>query len=213
MGDFLWAVVAFGWLVEALVLGHVMGRRGYDAYSWTLIGLFLGPLAVAVALSFAIRAPSWQPKFLHSASRGTGPVDVLVGIDGSRESTTAAAKVRTLFGSAEGRVTFAQAIPLDATVERERVAERQLVAASAAHPELDPSTVVLRGEPVAALRDYAFRLGYEVLVVGARGKGRTKALLGSVATGLARGGSVPVLPVDTESEGGNVANRAETLSV
>lgn len=201
MGEFVWAVAAGAWVVESLALGYVMGRRGYDAYAWTMIGLFLGPLSVVVALSFAIRSPAWQPKFTHAGDRGVGRTDVLVGIDGSRESQAAVAKVTRLFGSSLGRVTVAEAVPLDATRERESAAERRLQETVAAHPELDPSTVVLRGKPVAALRDYAERLGYELIVVGTRGHGRTRAVLGSVAIGLARGGGVPVLLVDAEGSG------------
>lgn len=55
---------------------------------------------------------------------------------------------------------------------------------------------VAAGEPIAALREDLHRLGYEILVVGTRGTGRSKAVLGSVASGLARGAGIPVLLVD-----------------
>lgn len=73
--------------------------------------------------------------------------------------------------------TFAPATSSPPTCET----QEQLSAACSAHGELDPSAVVLRGEPVAALRDYVNRLGYEVLVVGTRGEGKSRAILGSVA--------------------------------
>jgi len=213
MSEFVMAGVAGVWVVEALVLGYVMGRRGYDAYAWTLIGLFLGPISVALALSFSIRPPSWQPRFLHAGARGLGRTGVLVGIDGSAESNAAVERVKALFGASLGRVTLARAVPIDATADAEQIAERQLAVALAAHREIDPSTVVLRGEPVAALRDYADRLGYELLAVGTRGQGRTKAILGSVATGLARGGSIPVLLVDAEGSAAMPSSRLHGAAV
>lgn len=93
-------------------------------------------------------------------------------------------------------------------------AEAQLAAACSAHPQLDASAVVLRGEPVAALRDYVRRLGYEVLVVGTRGEGKTRAMLGSVAVALARGAGIPVLLVDDatapDTSSSRVPDRART---
>jgi len=189
--------VAFGvWIIEAFVLGYVMGRRGYDAYSWTFLGTVLGPIVVVVALSFVFRPPSREPRLLRAGRRGTGSIDVLVGVDGSPESQAAIERVAALFGSSTGRVTLARVVPVDATQETEQRAEAQLAAACSAHPQLDVSAVVLRGEPAAALRDYVRRLGYDVLVVGTRGEGKTHAMLGSVAIALARGAGVPVLLVD-----------------
>lgn len=189
-------IVAGAWVLEALALGYVMGRRGYEAYSWTLLGMVLGPIAVGVALTFVFRPASREPRLLRGGRPGTGSVDVLVGIDGSTQAAAAVDRVASLLGGSAGRVTLASVVPVDATRESERVAEAQLAAACAAHPELDPSTVLLRGEPVAALRDYVDRLGYEILVVGTRGEGKSRAMLGSVAMALARGAGIPVLLVD-----------------
>ena len=196
MGEIVLAVVIAAWVAEALVLGYVMGRRGYDAYSWTLIGVVFGPISLAIATSLAFRSPPRDARLLHTGNAGSGSVDVLVGVDGSPESEAAIRQVGVLFGEAVGRITFAHVVPIDATPETETAAEAQLAAACSAHPELDPSTVVLRGKPVDALRDYVTQLGYEVLVVGTRGTGKSTAILGSVATGLARRAGVPVLLVD-----------------
>ena len=72
------AGVAGAWMLEALALGYVMGRRGYEAYSWTFHGTVLGLIAVAVALSFVFRPPSREPRLLHGGHRRGGPIDVLV---------------------------------------------------------------------------------------------------------------------------------------
>ncbi len=193
MGEVVLAIVIAAWIAEALVLGYVMGRRGYDAYSWTLIGMIFGPISLAIAISLAFRSPPRDARLLRTGNAGSGTVDMLVGVDGSPESEAAIRQACVLFGEAVGRITFAHVVPIDATPETESAAEAQLAAVCAAHPELDPSTVVLRGKPVDALRDYVTQLGYEVLVVGTRGTGMSTATLGSVATGLARRAGVPVL--------------------
>ena len=208
MDGFFLVIVAGAWMVEALALGYLMGRRGYEAYSWTLIGAMLGPIGVAVAISFWFRPPSREPLMLGGGRRGSGSLDVLVGIDGSPEAHAAVRRAASLFGDGVGRLTLARVVPLDATRESERVAETQLAEAAAAHPGLQPSTVLLRGEPVAALREYVSRLGYDVLVVGTRGEGKTHAVLGSVATALARGAGIPVLLVDDVSDESEVAGLA-----
>ena len=58
-----------------------------------------------------------------------------------------------------------------------------------------PDCVLLTGEPSQALREHAGKEGFDLIVVGSRGRGASRALLGSVATRLAGSGSVPVLIV------------------
>lgn len=207
MTEALLVGVLAAWMAEALALGYVMGRRGYDALAWTGIALFFGPLAVGIAVWFAHQSPSRAPKLLHAGRTRSGAVDVLVGIDGSPESRAAVERVAHLLRGVAGRVTLATVIPVDATPEAERDAETLLAAISAAHRGLDPSTVVLRGEPITALQDYVLGLGYDLLVVGTRGQSRSKALLGSVATGLARRAGIPVLLVDDAGQSSAASRR------
>lgn len=68
MPDLVWAIVAGAWVLEALVLGSVMGRRGYEAYTWTLMAMFLGPLILPVVVNYLLRSPSREPKLLRSAT-------------------------------------------------------------------------------------------------------------------------------------------------
>ncbi len=190
------ALAAATWGLEALVLGGAMGRWGYDMRKWTAVGLIFGPVGTAIGLGVALRSRPRKPEVLHAGHHRDGPVDVLVGLDGSPEARAGLDRAATLFGATAGRMTVARVLPLDAPPETERLARTQLASASARYPELDPSLVILRGEPVAALRDYANCLGYEVLVVGTRGHGKARARLGSVATSLARGAGLSVVLVD-----------------
>ena len=53
--------------------------------------------------------------------------------------------------------------------------------------------VLLAGRPAEALQRLAIEGGYDLLVVGARGAGLSRVLLGSTATTLAAHAKVPVL--------------------
>jgi nucleotide-binding universal stress UspA family protein len=184
------------WMLEALALGYFMRRRGYDGYTWVSLGTVLGPIAVVVAVTFVVRPASRQPTLIHSGRRGSEGIDVLIGVDGSPNGDAAVACIASLLGRPLGRVTLGYVVPLAAGAEPERIAKAQLEGTRSHHASLDPSTVLLRGAPSEALQDYAVRQGYKLLVVGTRGDGRSRALLGSVAVDLAGGSSVPVLLVD-----------------
>ena len=58
---------------------------------------------------------------------------------------------------------------------------------------IKPGSVLLAGAPADALERYAIDEGYEVLVIGCRGKGLSKLLLGSCASTLPGKARVPVL--------------------
>lgn len=192
-------VVAFvAWVVVGLALGWFMGRRGYEAYTWALIGVVLGPIAVALAVVWVLRPPAHEPVLLHrGGGKRAGALDVLVAFDGSPESCGALATVERLFGDRIGRLMLACVVPIDAPVDVVHDAEQTLDGGCARVRE-DASTVLLRGKPAEELRSYALRLGYDVLALGTRGQGRSHALLGSVASALVRGAGVPVVLADAD---------------
>jgi hypothetical protein len=81
-----------------------MGRRGHDPFSWGVVGVLLGPVGAA----FALCARS-EGRTVSAARRTTtghqGPVDVLVGLDGSRLAEVAAVSAVQLLGTRIGRLT------------------------------------------------------------------------------------------------------------
>ena len=147
-----------------------------------------------------------------SGDPGGGPVDVLVGIDGSPESAAATTAVLELLGGRVGRLTLVAVTDLDDSYagreERVRLQgelERQAEAVRAwleeregpvqARQTVVPELKLMAGRPAATLDTIAAEDGYDLLVVGARGAGLSKVLLGSVASRLAARASVPVLVV------------------
>jgi nucleotide-binding universal stress UspA family protein len=126
-------------------------------------------------------------------------VDVLVGIEGSSESGVALRTVVELLGTRIGRLTLAGVVSFDNTsqqaVENAERAVRLLEESAASTHPLKPGTLLLFGEPAGALTSHASEDGYELLVIGRRGRGASKTLLGSTASRAPVGTGIPVLIV------------------
>jgi nucleotide-binding universal stress UspA family protein len=190
--------IAACWVAIGLTLSVVMGRRGHDTAGWLVLGTLLGPLAVALAVDAERHEERLEPARLPGGPRtpaGQGPVDLLVGFDGSAESADAVQTAVELLGPRIGRLTVATVLPYDDVRGEERQAHEELRRLAARMPGRGVELEVLHGHPATALRSFACDGGYELIAVGTRGAGITKAILGSAATELARDSEVPVLLV------------------
>jgi nucleotide-binding universal stress UspA family protein len=189
--------VAAVWAVIGLTLSLVMGRRGHNGFGWLVLGCLLGPLAVALAIDAGRHEEQSQPTMLVAGAPASdaGAVDVLVGYDGSPESAAAPQAVIDLLGDRLGRMTVVSVVPYGGVHEQERTATELLLQLAARTPGRAPGLEVVHGHPSAALRDCALGGGYDLIAVGTRGAGISKAILGSAASELARESKVPVLLV------------------
>jgi nucleotide-binding universal stress UspA family protein len=193
------------------VLAIVMGRLGHSPFGWGVLGLVFGPIALLLALRAARSERSWS-RLVASGDPGSGPVDVLVGVDGSPESAAATTAALDLLGARMGRLTLVAVPEIDDSVaghqeqaRLQRVLERQAEVVRVwlrdrhrhlqAEQTVVPELVLRSGQPAATLDRIAAEEGYGLLVVGARGTGLSSVLLGSVATRLAARASVPVLVI------------------
>lgn len=208
------------WVTIGVSLGILMGRRGYSAFGWGVIGAVLGPIAIAVAV-FADRAPE-ASEVIDPGLAGPGPVNVLVGVDGSAEALAAAEAAVALLGDRLGRLTLATVVPRDATSEemqlgRDRLASvRDAMVTDGLIDALDAATVVLHGAPAKVLTAYAHTEGFDTIALGGRGRGASVALLGSTAEALLRDRRIPLivgpaLPVPAPDQGSAGAKRQEPV--
>ena len=192
--------VSIVWLVIGVISSIVLGRRGHDPFRWGLFGALFGPLVIPMALA-EMRREHRPAHVAPGGARGAGPVDVLIGVDGSAEADEAFAAALKLFGPQLGRVAIAGVTYFDAESSlagRRANAELSALLASYAervgqHLDHDADAVLLEGNPADALRSYALAESFDIVVVGRRGRGASTALLGSVATALAGESGVPVL--------------------
>ena len=209
------------------VLAIVMGRLGHSPFAWGLLGLALGPIALLLALVEVRNECPWWTRLVASGDPGSGPVDVLIGIDGSPESAAATTAALELLGDRVGRLTLVAVTEVDESVagreERERLRdelERQSEAIQAWQQErgvtaqakrVAPELQLMSGPPARTLDTIAAEDGYGLLVVGARGAGMSSVLLGSVATILAARASVPVLIVGDRARTGRAQRKLRSV--
>jgi hypothetical protein len=112
-------ILAAAWVGAGLLVALVMGRHGHDPFAWWLLGTVLGPLVVPLVIS-AERHRAERARLVRAGEPGRGPVDVLVGIDGSPEAAAALATVLDLLGPRLGRLALATVTDLDASVEHDQ---------------------------------------------------------------------------------------------
>lgn len=201
------AGVAVVWLTIGVVLAVVMGRRGYNSFGWLVLGVVLGPLSLVLAFDASRHSEHLRPVSLtqpQTVSPGPGLVDVLVGYDGSVESVAAFNAVAQLFGDRLGRLTVATVSSYGDVRSEERRAKERLQAL-AGRPGHAFDLEVLHGHPSVALSRRAMEGGFDIIAVGTRGAGISKAIVGSAATELARQSKIPVLLVGQGAEVGAAA--------
>lgn len=192
-------LIAAVWLAVGLGLAVFMGRRGHNAFGWGVIGVLLGPLGVALAIEAVMDEKTSSAEVLRESSASSGCVDVLVGIDGSPEAAAALHAAVDILGDRLHRLTLAGVRPYADSPADERWLRAQLdrqvelVRKGLRKGAGRCGVMLLTGRPSEELLRAASEGGYDLVVVGARGRGLSKALLGSVATQLGSNAKVPVL--------------------
>lgn len=184
--------LAAGWIAMGAGAVALMRRRGHDAFAWAVPFLFLGPLAVPIAVSSDRHRPSEPPRPLRP-----GGLDLLVSHDGSPDADAALEAALILVGPQMTSMTLAAVIDLEATsTMRGRDTQRQaqerldaIVSDLAPRTSAPVATVVLHGDPATALHRYAIDHGYELIVAGSV---NARSLVGGRRTGRPHP-SVPVL--------------------
>ena len=198
-----WALVGL-WVSSGLAAALWAARRGHFLPAWLVMGIVFGPLTWGLWRIDRIRDRDARPRPLAAGSRGVGPVDVLVGVDGSAESHAALRAVVELLGDRLGRLAVASVLDFDTALETQEWPERakadgelaSAVELMASLRSAQPETVLLTGRPAEALEQYADAECFTLVAIGSRGRGLTKALLGSTASDLSARSAVPVLIVN-----------------
>lgn len=191
----LLAILAITWLVIGFTIAYIMRRRGHDFWVWLTLGAVLGPFAVPLAVE---RARYHLIEYTSNARPiPDGPLDLLVGLDGSAESDAALDTAMRLLSGRVSSVTLVKVLDLDSGGEytgsdAQSEAEALLKSAADRVVSTPVSTRVLFGRPDRAMLEYAVEEGIEMIVVGARGHGASKALFGSVTGQLVGESTVPV---------------------
>lgn len=192
----LYLVIAISWLAVGVVAVAVMRHRGHDTFAWSILFMFLGPLAIPLAVS-SDRHPMPQP----IAPSREGSLDVLVAHNGSPQASAALQAALNLLGSRITSLTLAAVVDMEAgSTVRGRATQSEaqarldaLVRDIAVLTDAPVDTIILFGEPRAALQSFAAEHGFELIVTGDRSAGRSHFAGLRAAGRLTAESPVPVL--------------------
>jgi nucleotide-binding universal stress UspA family protein len=188
-----WAVIKRSGAADLVVIG----ARGQSPFSRLIFGSVSQKVVIESECSVRIG---------RKGKSGSGPVRVLVGIDGSSDAQSAIAEIKRrlwpegseirVLTSIDSNIATAAAIPgapianwMEDADENETVwVSRMLDAACASieRPGLKVSSTILEGDPKVALIEEADAWSADVIFVGARGHSLMERLmLGSVSSAIA----------------------------
>lgn len=186
-------LLATTWLVGGFIVAVFMRRAGRDFRLWLMLGVLLGPFAGLFAPEDGHRTGSVRGAPRHRS----GEFDVLAGIDGSPESVAAVRSAVALFGDRMSSLTLASVLDKDSAGSFSGMGD-QLEACEELRrcaDEIDYEPVeieLLYGPPARALANFAEEQGVELIIVGARGHGMSRALFGSVTRDLVGRSDLPI---------------------
>ena len=193
------------WCAIGIVVSIWMRRRGHALFMWAYLGAVLGPLVIPLALEaiFSERVVGIR----RTASFTIGPWEtrrsrrrrrvVRVRGRGACRRRPPGGPHRPDDPCGGRRLRQRAVVDYDSAgysvSERRRAAEAHLDSAARAVAFENPEREILVGSPADALERAAHEGGFDLLVVGHRGRGASRALLGSVTSRLASGPDVPIL--------------------
>jgi nucleotide-binding universal stress UspA family protein len=186
------------WVVSGVVGASVFyARSGRRSWFWLGTCLVLGPFGLPIAWEVSEQRPTEVVQ--RRSGHDRGGLRLLAAVDGSTEATDALSGALDLLGSRVGTLLLVHVIDYDtralegdAPVDR-ATAMLEGVASTLPVSAPSPTLQVAVGNPPDALVDLAERERVDLVVLGQRGTGLSRALVGSVADGVSGRSAVPVL--------------------
>lgn len=192
-------------VVTMLLVAYLSLRWGHDPFGWLLLSAAMGPIALValVATRQAGLARTAAPPRPHGLRTGRQP-RVLAAVDGSAATRIARYIIDTYGRRTEVEVlavlphearpdTSAQA-RLDHRELMERMTGETIAALRAGGVRARPA--VAYGQAGEEIVRWAEQAAPDVIVVGRRGAGLSRTLLGSVSDHVAKHAPCPVTVVD-----------------
>ncbi|MEX1091872.1 MAG: universal stress protein [Acidimicrobiia bacterium] len=183
------------WVAGGAAVAVVMRRSGHDFGFWLTLGMLLGPLSAFFAQErhrLDMRQEIDRIREFH-----VGHFDALAGIDGSEESITAVQTALSLLGGTLNSLTLVTVLDYEASGSFTGVISQShaysRLADVASKLDFEPiEKRLLYGSPAETIARFAQEGGFELIILGARGQGMSKALFGSVTAKLTGSTRVPV---------------------
>ncbi len=190
-------IVALVWALIGLVVAFTMRRKGHDFSVWLTLGVALGPLSVPLAVERARFHGAYERPIRASPTPQHQGFDLLAGLDGSVESLDALKTAISLFGPSLSSLTISTVLDYDSRespsgLEVQDEVQEMLDGIASGVGVDRVETRLLFGRPDQALAEYARTAGMELIVVGARGRGSSERVFGSVTGRIVGGSEIPV---------------------
>lgn len=191
----LLAVLIIIWLAGGAAVAIVMRRYGHEFGLWLALGMLLGPFAALFGRERHRLDKKRRPGRIAEAHGG--PFDAVAGIDGSEESVAAVQAALRLFGSSLTSLTLVTALGYESSGSFTGIVPRSQayseLADVASGLEFGPiETMVVYGPPAKTIASLAQEGEFELIILGARGRGMSQAFFGSVPANLIGRSPVPV---------------------
>jgi nucleotide-binding universal stress UspA family protein len=194
-------------IASTLVVVYFAIRWGRDPFGWALLAAVLGPIALVALVGTRQSATAHPPAF--DRSRGQKPAgarsSIIAAVDGSPSSERVARYIANSHPQATDVLLLAV---LPAEMKPQGSAQQQRDHDAAVSRATDGASKVLRdagvpsrvvvgyGNPGEEIVRLAADERADVVVVGRRGAGLTKALLGSVSDSVVKHAKTPVAVID-----------------
>lgn len=193
ISTFAWIALAV-WILGGLAGFYYLYRRAHPSPVWLLGGLILGPFSIPV---FMERAERSAHVLVEEGTLRPGGRKVVVGLDGSVESQQALEVAEELVGPGKCCLILCEVVDYDTETEPTGrgiadATERLQQVASSVVPD-KVVIEVMSGRPAQALVEAADKHDADLIVVGTRGRGLSRRLLGSVAEDLLTLSKRPIL--------------------
>jgi nucleotide-binding universal stress UspA family protein len=185
-------------LVSAVVVSYLAHRWGRDPFGWILLSAAMGPIAIVALVG---THQSDRARTSPGAASEGGGTPIVIACDGSDVGPRLAEQTAPSYRTGREVVLLA-VLPHDAREHGDSAETSARVNAMVLEVKrsLDgygvPSRTVVRyGPPGEAIVQFADELSASLIVVGRRGSGLTRSLLGSVSGHVAEHARAPVLVV------------------
>ena len=186
-------------LVSMLVVAYLARRWGHDPFGFLYLTAILGPVALVALVGTRHREQGIAASVAPTRTGSDRPF-VIIACDGSDSGRMAAEYVARNHGEnadivlliVEGREAEPRT-PAEAPQQKIRIDRLKAPAETALRDAgLSAQTVVLYGSPGEEIVRYADREKASIVVLGRRGAGLSRALLGSVSDYVVKNANQPV---------------------
>ncbi len=196
-------------LACAVASAFIAGRWGRDPFSWVLTCAVLGPFGLVALFALRPRDVARPPGAPTPALPSKADNRILLAVDGSEASLAAVRHVVEDISPSLADVLLLTVLPIERSEgvsgAPESPRRREMEEEAAGHLGQAESllraagiryrTEVRFGDPAAEILEAAEQDGFDAIVVGRRGRGLSRALLGSVSDRVAKNARTAVTVV------------------